>query len=81
MLEALEAIGDELDESNEILAGLSGRVEQAVELAIDTRDDVRALTRAIETLSGRVGQALDRLGEVDELRGKIARLELEADRG
>jgi len=74
---ALDAISHDLDALGAVTGDLAGQIE-AVQAEVEaTRDDVREILRM---LRDRVLPKLDRIGEIDELRGKIGRVEVDIER-
>jgi hypothetical protein len=77
---ALVAISQDLDRLTEITAEEAGKREALAELVSATRDDVRDFGGKLDEILRFVRGNADRLNEVDELRGRVARVEVDVAR-
>jgi len=74
---ALEAISTDLDQQSEEIANLHGTCEAILEFAEGAHKDTREI---LKLLKETVIPALDRLGEIDDLRGRVVRLDSQVSR-
>lgn len=74
---ALDAVSADLDAQGDEIASIGGEVKALASLSIDTNDKVREI---LLLLSQHVMPRLDRVDEIDEVRGKAERLRVDFDR-
>lgn len=77
---ALAAISEDLDRHVELIAELEAKHVATFDLCVDTRDVLRRVEGKIDEILGFVRPLADRLPELDELRGRIARVDAEMQR-
>lgn len=74
---ALDAVSADLDAQGDEIASIGGEVKALASLSIETNDKVREL---LDLIRLRIMPRLDRVDEIDEVRGKAERLRVDFDR-
>lgn len=80
---ALMAIDRSIDAHTEEIASLGGQVGALEALVLDGRDEVRQTRRdvgAILEMLQRLAPKIDRIDEIDEVRGRVERIKIDLDR-